>query len=106
MKKSITIATLIVSGTLLMAPASFAGEVGRRQINQQKRIAEGIESGQLTPRETATLEKQEARLQAEKVDMKEDNGGRLTKKDVYRLNKQENRLSHEIYRDKHNRRHF
>ena len=106
MKKTITIATLIVSGTLLMASASFAGEVGRRQIEQQKRIAQGVASGQLTPRETATLERQEARLQNEKVDMRALNGGHLTKQDVYVLNKQENRLSTEIYRDKHNRRHF
>jgi len=106
MKKTLTIATLIVSGTLLMASASFAGEVGRRQAYQQKRIAEGIESGQLTPRETATLERQEARLQNEKVDMRVLNGGHLTRQDVRILNQQENRLSTEIYRDKHNRRHF
>lgn len=106
MKKTITIATLIVSGTLLIAPASFAGEIHRRQENQQDRIAQGVKSGQLTPRETANLEKQEARIQAEKTDMREDNGGKLSKKDVYVLNRQLNRTSNQIYRDKHNRRHF
>ena len=105
MKKTITVATMIVTGALLIAPASFAGEVGRRQVYQQRRIAEGIESGQLTAREAGTLEHQEARLQAEKVDMRVLNGGHLTGQDVRILNHQENRLSNEIYRFKHNRYH-
>ena len=59
-------------------------------------------STSLTPRETATLETQEARLQHEKRDMREDNGGTLTPKEKVKLNNQQNRLSREIYRKKHN----
>ena len=36
--------------------------INKRQENQQDRIAQGIKSGQLTPRETARLEKQEAEI--------------------------------------------
>lgn len=94
--------TMILTAALLVAPAAFAARVDRRQVYQQKRIAEGIENGSLTPKETAKLEKQEAKLQYEKRDMREDNGGKLTPKEKVTLNNQQNRLSREIYRKKHN----
>ena len=96
---------LIITATLLIAPATFAARVDRRQVEQQKRIGQGVASGQLTAGETAHLEKQEVRLQAEKHDMREDNGGKLTTGEKVKLNNQQNRLSREIYRDKHNGRH-
>jgi hypothetical protein len=106
MKKSIIIATLIVSGALLVAPASFASEFGRRQICQQRRIAVGIELGRLTPWEVASLERQEARLRAERFEFREHHFGHVTRREAWFLNRQENRLSHEIYRDNHNWRRF
>ena len=93
--------TMILTAALLVGPAAFAARVDRRQVHQEKRIAEGVENGSLTPRETAKLETQEAKLQAEKHDMREDNGGKLTAKEKVRLNNQQNRLSREIYRKKH-----
>jgi hypothetical protein len=96
--------TMILTAALLIAPAAFAARVDRRQVYQQKRIAQGVASGALTPHETITLERQEARLQHEKADMREDHGGKLTYRDKAVLNHQQNRLSREIYRDKHNRR--
>jgi hypothetical protein len=92
---------MILTAALLVAPAAFAARVDRRQVYQQKRIAEGVENGSLTSRETAKLETQEAKLQAEKHDMREDNGGKLTAKEKVKLNSQQNRLSREIYRKKH-----
>lgn len=93
--------TMILTAALLITPAAFAARVDRRQVHQQKRIAEGVENGSLAPRETARLETQEAKLQAEKRDMREDNGGKLTAKEKVKLNNQQNRLSREIYRKKH-----
>lgn len=94
--------TMILTAALLIAPAAFAARVDRRQENQQDRIAQGINSGALTPREAAKLETQEAKFQAEKHDMREDNGGKLTPKEKVKLNKQQNVLSRRIYRAKHN----
>jgi hypothetical protein len=94
--------TMILTAALLIAPAAFAARVDRRQVEQQKRIAQGVKTGALTPHETVTLEKQEARLQAEKHDFREDNGGKLTPKEKVVLDSQQNRLSREIYRKKHN----
>jgi CRISPR/Cas system-associated endoribonuclease Cas2 len=77
-------------------------EVNAKEGNQQQRIANGVRSGQLTPGETARLERGEQRLQQnEKKDMAAD-GGHLTKQDKRQLNKEENRMSKRIYKDKHN----
>ena len=79
-------------------------EVNRREERQQDRIAKGVKSGELTPGETARIEKGEARLQKrETKDMSKDNG-HLTKQDKTQLNHEENRLSQRIHRDKHNER--
>ena len=76
--------------------------VQQRKENQQDRIANGVESGQLTAGETTNLERKEAGINRETHDMREDNGGKLTPADRARLNRQQNRLSGQIYRDKHN----
>lgn len=102
MKRTI-ITTL--TAAFLIAPAAFAARVDRRQVYQQERIAQGVRSGQLTARETARLERQEARLQMEKHDFREDNGGRLTVGEKVKLNNQQNRLSREIYHEKHDGEH-
>jgi hypothetical protein len=77
-------------------------EVNARETNQQNRIANGIQSGQLSPGETRRLERGEQRLQRnEKRDMAKD-GGHLTKRDQAQLNREENRMSRRIAADKHN----
>jgi len=77
-------------------------QVNGREQNQQKRIANGVKSGQLTPGETRRLERGEQRLQNnEKKDMAKDNG-HLTKQDQRQLNREANHMSKLIYKDKHN----
>ena len=76
-------------------------QVNARETNQQNRIANGIKDGQLTPGQTAHLEKGEQRLQNnEKKDMAADNG-HLTKKDQRQLNHEANNMSKRIAADKH-----
>ena len=76
-------------------------QVNQRETNQQNRIANGVKNGQLTPGQTAHLEKGEQRLENnEKKDMAKDNG-HLTKKDQRQLNKEANHMSKRIYKDKH-----
>jgi len=95
------VGTLAVLALLGAAPV-WSGEIQDRKENQQDRIGQGVESGQLTAGETARLEGQEARLNRETRDMREDNGGKLTPEERARVNRQQNRLSREIYRKKHN----
>jgi hypothetical protein len=77
-------------------------QVNHREGNQQKRIANGINNGSLSPKETANLEKREASVQKqEQKDMAKHNG-HLTKTEQNQLNRRENRISKSIYKDKHN----
>jgi hypothetical protein len=76
-------------------------QINRRETNQQNRIANGVKNGQLTPGQTARLERGEQRLQNnEKRDMAKDNG-HLTKQDQHQLNREANHMSKRIYKDKH-----
>lgn len=76
-------------------------EVGRREENQQDRIAQGIQSGKLNAGKTANLENREAALNQEvKSDRKYDNG-HLTGAEKKQVNRQQNQLSRSIYRAKH-----
>src|SRR5438067_1454441 len=96
-----TIATVML--VALTAPA-FAAQhprnINKRQAIQQRRIAEGIESGALTPREAAKLEKQEARINALEAKARNSGGG-LSPKERDELNELLNSESHRIYKQKH-----
>jgi uncharacterized lipoprotein YajG len=77
-------------------------QVNRRQTRQQARIAQGVKSGSLNPREASNLERREAGIQRqEQRDMAKHNG-HLTKAEQRQLNRRENRVSRAIYRKKHN----
>jgi UPF0716 family protein affecting phage T7 exclusion len=78
------------------------GQIGQRRENQQDRIAQGIRSGQLTPREAANLENKEQGLNREVSGMRQANGGKLSKADKQVVNQQQNKLSKQIYNKKHN----
>ena len=98
----------IMSGALLLgcATTSFAddakeGRIKERKENQQKRIAQGVKSGQLTPKETARIEHNEAKINKEVRHDRKANGGNLTNKEKAQVNRQQNRVSKEIYNQKH-----
>jgi len=97
----ITLITLFLSLGLVNAKA---GEVQQREQNQQGRIAEGIESGALTPAETARLEAREAELKKQMADDRAANGGKLTPEDRRKINKELNHISRRIHHAKHNAR--
>jgi hypothetical protein len=76
--------------------------IAQRKENQQDRIANGVKSGQLTPGETANLEKKEAAINKETRTDRAANGGKLTPAEKAQVNSQQNQLSKQIYGDKHN----
>ena len=98
------LAPVAVSQTLVPATnqAAKPTTVSQRKENQQDRIAQGVNSGQLTAGETKTLENREAGLNGETRRMRAQDDGHLTAADRARLNRQQNRLSNQIYTDKHN----
>lgn len=95
------IAAGLLAGTTGVAAAQD-GRIQQRKENQQKRIANGVANGSLTPKETAHLENKEAGLNKEIRTDRKQNGGNLTNKEKAQVNRQQNRLSGDIYRDKHN----
>lgn len=78
--------------------------IAARKENQQDRIAQGVKSGQLTPRETAHLENHQAAINKEEHGMRSADNGHLTAQDRHTLARQQNRQSAQIYKDKHNAR--
>lgn len=98
---------LILSAAALIAfcaPLTFAQNIHQRKDNQQDRIAQGVKSGQLTPRETAHLERQQKSINHEEHNMRKADNGHLTAADRRQLNRRQNRASKNIYAKKHNNR--
>lgn len=106
MKTTYLMTTLIstILATAFVMPASAQStatpNVSKRQVQQQKRIAEGVRSGELTAKETANLETREAKIQADKRAAKAD--GVVTTAERAKLQAEENRASRKIYQKKHN----
>lgn len=99
--KLIRILSIAVVG-LTVSSAAFAGphKINKRQAEQQHRIAQGIQSGTLTPQETAHLERQEARINELEAQDRRSGGG-LDPKERKQLNRLLNSESHRIYVQKH-----
>ncbi len=77
--------------------------IQQREANQQQRIQQGVDSGQLTPREAGKLEAQQARIRQRETRMKAD--GKLSARERRSLTREQNRAGRNIYRKKHNLRH-
>jgi hypothetical protein len=96
-----TAITIAVSA-LLAVPAlaqTTSSEV-QRDVNQQQRIENGLQSGQLSTKEAAKLEKGEANI--EKMESKAEANGNLGNAEKQRIQRAQNKESQEIYRDTHN----
>jgi hypothetical protein len=72
----------------------------QRNVNQQQRIENGLQSGQLSTKEAAQLEKGEANI--EKMESKAEANGNLSNAEKQRIQRAQNKESQEIYRDTHN----
>lgn len=106
------IQTLIASIVLALGGATLAQatvlkdplatpRIDQREVNQQKRIDQGVASGQLNAKETRRLDKREAKIAADEAKAKSD--GKVTKAERRHLRREENRASKAIYRQKHDR---
>jgi hypothetical protein len=72
----------------------------QRNINQQSRIEQGVQSGALTNREAANLERGQARIDRKEARAGAD--GHLSAREQARIQNAENHQSKKIYREKHN----
>jgi len=91
------------SAPTLPPSEATAKTIHNRRIDQQKRIAQGVNSGQLTAGETSRLEHQEAGINKEEQGMRAQDNGHLTAADKKTLDRQQNQESRRIARAKHNK---
>src|SRR5947209_4296894 len=91
----------------LLAPVSAQtnqpGTIDQRERRQQRRIRQGVRSGQLTRHEARRLERRERRIRRTTARERRANGGQLTWRERRRLNRRLNRTSRGIYRQRHDR---
>jgi len=73
--------------------------VDARQVKQEKRIEQGVSSGQLTGKETARLEKQQDHIAAVEAKAKAD--GSVTAAERRHLTRAQNHSSASIHHQKH-----
>lgn len=100
-----TMAAAVFTLALASLPAwgeTHTPRIDRREANQADRIEQGMNSGALTPGETARLDRGQARIQAGEAAAKAD--GRVTKRERLALTRAQNHQSRKIYRLKHNAR--
>ena len=75
----------------------------QRNINQENRIEQGVQSGQLTNKETSRLEQSQARV--DRAEARAGADGHVSAGEQARIQNRENAQSRKIFRDKHNNRH-
>lgn len=86
-------------GFAFNAQAQSAGSETQRDVDQQQRIEQGLQSGQLNTREASGLERGEARIdRTEQRDMRD---GSLSAADKAQIQREQNRESQAIYNQKH-----
>lgn len=104
-----SIATLVIAALPALAfaqatPAAPATPgIDKRQAEQQKRIDQGVKSGQLTPREAAKLEKGQAKVQRMEDKAKAD--GVVTAKERKQIAREQDKQSKRIAHEKHDKQH-
>ncbi|HTJ97422.1 MAG TPA: hypothetical protein VL381_08120 [Rhodocyclaceae bacterium] len=94
-------ATLIAS--VIALPVMAQTNIDQRQVNQDRRIEQGEQSGSLTNHEAKRLEKGEAHI--DKMEAKAKSDGVVSQKENARIEHAENKESRAIYRQKHDAQH-
>jgi polyhydroxyalkanoate synthesis regulator phasin len=77
-----------------------AGEIKERQKHQEKRIDQGVKSGELTKGETLKLEAEQAKIRRKKRRFKR-NDGEIGPKERAKLEQEQDKASKHIYKEKH-----
>jgi hypothetical protein len=86
---------------IAQAQEPAAARDAQRDANQQQRIEQGLQSGQLNTREAGRLEREEQHVdRAEAQALK--SGGTLTPREQARVQREQNQVSRDLYRDRHN----
>jgi hypothetical protein len=102
LKSIVVVGSLILASAPVFADTTATPHIDQRQQNQEQRINQGVQSGALTARETATLDARETKIAADKAAAKAD--GSVSSAERAKLRGEERRTSRAIARKKHNAR--
>jgi len=89
----------LLVGIAAVASAQSTPKVGKTQVRQTTRIANGISTGELTPKEVRHLENQQRYIQAEKKTAKAD--GVVTTSERRKIRHDQRIANRSIRRQKH-----
>jgi uncharacterized membrane protein YebE (DUF533 family) len=89
----------ILAATSIGSISASADSIDRRQSMQEKRIQQGVRSGEITRQERARLEAEQARIRAMEHAAKSD--GYVSPRERAVINQAQNEASRHIYHDKH-----
>jgi hypothetical protein len=107
--KHIVLAAMALSAAALSqaqttAPATAtnpgAAPILQRNVNQEKRIEQGLQSGSLNTREAAGLQREEAKV--DRLEAQSLKDGKLSAQEQQRLTQAQNKVSQDIHADKTN----
>ena len=96
-----TILAILASAALPVAAQTATPRVDQRQANQEARIQQGVQTGELTPKEASKLEKGQAKVQQKEDKAKAD--GQVTKKERAKLAKAQDKQGKKIRKQKHDK---
>ncbi|OGR26625.1 MAG: hypothetical protein A2139_02540 [Desulfobacca sp. RBG_16_60_12] len=94
------LAGVVSLGSLPAVAGPYDSNINRVEMEQERRIHQGLYSGRLSPGEFRRLENQQARIRATEAQMRAD--GRLTRGEKTQLAQMQERADRNIYRYKHN----
>ena len=94
------ISTILIVGACALALSLGAASAAGRQVKQQKRIAQGVRSGELTRPEARRLERNAARIHRS-IKRDRRDGGEFTPRERAKAQRKLKRQSRAIYRQKH-----
>ena len=110
-KRKIVIGSGIAAAAVIVAAFALPGlsiaqtastpRVDQRQENQEKRIQQGVQSGELTKKETKHLEKGQAKVQKQENKAMAD--GKMSAKERAKIEKAQDRENKRIFREKHDK---
>lgn len=103
--KWVAVAAIIAAQLMVLPTLGFAQggrSINERERYQQRRIREGIRSGELTRAEAARLEAQQARIRRDEARARRS-GGEFTTRERLRVQRELNRSSRNIHRQNHDR---
>lgn len=101
--KTHLVAAAVAALIAIPAFAQSTPRIDAREARQDARIDQGVASGQLTPRETARLDRGQAHVQTMEANAKAD--GVVTNQERARINHAQNVQSRHIHRQKHDAQH-